>query len=974
MSIFRIISGAPRFVLRKLSIGLKRIRYGNYFCTFVLCGSLVVAFLVCKFVPLVPEYSIPWLRDNSGDPRVDLLTYVSTLATVMIPIYLLIAEQKIGIGKIGSFALLRYVNFREIAFLLVTQAALMLCIDMGKKTDYLAITLMTASLVTVVYALVMVLRVLFQDKSSDEILKGIIRKNVIPVYFDTAVYHRGKRNTIYKDMGDSDHIDIYFTAIDKSEYEKIPVKSGKEGQIEGIDIKAIDALASRLFGIEAKETTGEVSIDSSQTSPRVKIEFNVLCYDLVKPNSDICSIYLLKGFDDYSQAYRKIEKLKKCIVKNVKISKQRNKSITLVTDWLDEVEREIDQTRSIEGAASLDQVLNWYEMIVEELDVYIDKKSKMSLEDAESDLDAWQKDHISQAFHKVYKIMINVLDHEIRYGNSYRLSAAYRLAYGIADDVRYPTAVARSHRWLRHIVYLSLDASVVRGEVFERSMKLYIDHVSGILYRTRSRDYGEGEDLLPASASVYLDDVRGMLLNAIKKWSTGGRHEKLFGDIVKVLERHLHQDIGYRRSLLPDGLDEKLSNIFLLVAVYTKYKDRDGQYRMLTRVIKGWKLEYVTARVLDCYDNDLIRKWNIDTFDIEADGELHSTPDINNCLRRSWIDIMKISDVVDELYVKNFFHTTDLEKTLFFTGGAAEFNHTPFYRYRSDMSESLLRAVKECCQVRWDWENNQLVNAPLDQQKVDEFYQKAEDSFEQQSIMTKILPKSKLKLHKSLKAEVEGYRQYGLNTVFDKEAFIKEWHVGLMVDDVASDIGRQAAIAEDSEILKSITGDAEKIDIDEIDVKTERANGDWVVVLQNIDVWNILLEHKDICDEKSDHMNGKLYIKGLRQKLPAFELYDNTGDEKILFVRRSTLGLLEYKSDSGGNLESRIEPFSEHQEQVEDLIKRRPDWLKEQGSTDEKMRKYLYTKVSLYVNRIFRYTPSGHEEVFECSLTDGRTK
>ena len=58
-------------------------------------------FLICKLVPCVPECLIPWLREDSESRglKVDLLAYIAALATIMIPIYLFIAEQKVGVSK-----------------------------------------------------------------------------------------------------------------------------------------------------------------------------------------------------------------------------------------------------------------------------------------------------------------------------------------------------------------------------------------------------------------------------------------------------------------------------------------------------------------------------------------------------------------------------------------------------------------------------------------------------------------------------------------------------------------------------------------------------------------------------------------------------------------------------------------------------------------------------------------------------------
>ena len=957
-------------VWKWLTSKFNKVRHASYFWTFVLCGLLVAFFLICKLVPCVPECLIPWLREDSESRglKVDLLAYIAALATVMIPIYLFIAEQKVGVGKIGSLALLRYANFRTVVFLLITQVTLMLFADVGKKTDYFTVLLIIASLVTVVYALRKVLQVLLQEKSNGEILKPIVR-NVVAACLDAAIQDRYKRDDIYRSIKNSSYTDIFVT-IDESEYSKFSVKSTREGRIASINVVSIDEAVEKLFGVKANEIVGDVSSDLSQDKPKVIIELNFLMgRGLVDVGDDICSIYILK---DRGKRDGKIEQLKSCIIKNVKISNESDKPIALVTDWLDEIERKIDETRSIDGVAALNQALDWYEMIVDELDSYISEKLKFSIEDAEAILGPWQVDGVSQVFRRTHQIIDEALRNESKRGNVDRFNAVYDFAYRKALNNRYLMATVRFRRWLRLAVYLSVETSEIEEEVFDRVVDSYATYIGGSLYEIKEQGYGHDHDSLD-TVSIYLDDTRNMLLYAIKNRNTtdnkikSERSKKLFEKISKVLIRYSHQGLGYRRYSLPDKIDQKLGNVLLLVAVYAKYKNQDEQCTALFNRINTWSPEYLTERTLTCYDNNLIDKWNINTFDLEADGQVHDVPDLNGGLREIWLDGVK--NKIDDLYVRKNFQTVGLENTLFFTGGMTEFKNTPFHEYENNINEDLLKAIKECCKIRWDWENNQLAKAPLDQNKIDEFHKKAENSFRQQSIMTKILPKSKLVLHRSIEEGAKGYRQYGINTVFGKEAFIKDWHVSVMVDNVASDIGRQAAVAEDSEIIKKLTKKSNQIKIEEIGDKIGAVKDEWIVILQNIDIWEIPWNLEELCDKRNDRTN--VYIKGIKQRLPAFELYDNNmNDKRIIFIRKSTLGSLEYKASDSGNLDFSIKSFYDDVELVNNLIEQKPDWLQEKSTTNDEMRRYLNTRVWLYLNRIFRYSSSGDEEVFVCDMAN----
>ncbi len=949
-------------VWKWLTSKFNKVRHASYFWTFVLCGLSVAIFLICKLVPCVPECSIPWLGKEESKLEV-LLAYLAALVTIMIPIYLLITEQKVGIGKIGSLALLRYANFREVTFLLITHATLLLFSDFNKKTDYLVIVLIAASLITIIYALVRVFWVLLQEKSNGEILKPIVR-DMVAACLDTAIQDRYRRDGIYRNIKNSSYIDNFVT-IDKNEYLKFPVRSIRKGRIASIDVVSIDEAVGRLFSVKANEMVGDVSSDLSQDKPKVRIEFDFLMgRGLVDVGDDICSIYVLKEFNDDSG---KIEQLKSCIVKNVKISKESDKPVALVTDWLDEVEQKIDETRSINGVAALNRALDWYEMIVDELDSYISEKLKFSIEDAEAILGPWQVDGVSQVFRRTHEIINEALRNESKRGNVDRFNAIYDFAYRKALNNRYPVATVCSHRWLRLAVYLSVETSELEEEVFDRVVDSYKNFVGGFFYEIKEWSHEMNDDSLANFASVYLDDMRNMLLYAIKNKTTNKRYEKLFEKISKVLIRYSHQGLGYRRYSLPDKIDQKLGNVLLLVAVYAKYKNQDEQCTALFNRINTWSPEYLTERTLTCYDNNLIDKWNINTFDLEADGQVHDVPDLNGGLREIWLDGVK--NKIDDLYVRKNFQTVGLENTLFFTGGMTEFKNTPFHEYENNINEDLLKAIKECCKIRWDWENNQLAKAPLDQNKIDEFHKKAENSFRQQSIMTKILPKSKLVLHRSIEEGAKGYRQYGINTVFGKEAFIKGWHVSVMVDNVASDIGRQAAVAEDSEIIKKLTKKSNQIKIEEIGDKIGAVKDEWIVILQNIDIWEIPWSLEELCDKRNDRTN--VYIKGIKQRLPAFELYDNNmNDKRIIFIRKSTLGSLEYKASDSGNLDFSIKSFYDDAELVNNLIEQKPDWLQEKSTTNDEMRRYLNTRVWLYLNRIFRYSSSGNEEVFVCDMAN----
>ena len=93
-------------------------------------------------------------------------------------------------------------------------------------------------------------------------------------------------------------------------------------------------------------------------------------------------------------------------------------------------------------------------------------------------------------------------------------------------------------------------------------------------------------------------------------------------------------------------------------------------------------------------------------------------------------------------------------------------------------------------------------------------------------------------------------------------------------------------------------------------------------------------------------------------------------DKRIIFIRKSTLGSLEYKASDSGNLDFSIKSFYDDVELVNNLIEQKPDWLQEKSTTNDEMRRYLNTRVWLYLNRIFRYSSSGDEEVFVCDMAN----
>ena len=89
-----------------------------------------------------------------------------------------------------------------------------------------------------------------------------------------------------------------------------------------------------------------------------------------------------------------------------------------------------------------------------------------------------------------------------------------------------------------------------------------------------------------------------------------------------------------------------------------------------------------------------------------------------------------------------------------------------------------------------------------------------------------------------------------------------------------------------------------------------------------------------------------------------------------IFSKSAILDVYKRQASDSGNLDFSIKSFYDDVELVNNLIEQKPDWLQEKSTTNDEMRRYLNTRVWLYLNRIFRYSSSGDEEVFVCDMAN----
>ena len=936
----------------------------------------MIALGVISCVALLQEYSyFPRLPEiPSGIP----VAYQTALFTIMIPIYLLAMQQQRDVNSVGARAILGYAQFREVTILLIVSTIAATLFSNTHMTSHVYVALLVSTLI-VIYALHRVFAILFQTTSLKKITEWMINDTVEQHVFELR-RQRIARNAQYEQIKRAKNLNyLHISLDDEREYSVYDVRLSRIGVIAKIDVDKIDAGLQKLNrqhrksnNVALKQLRQNTAITETEQASRNQssflFELHVLPYNELRSSSVVGKLICAKGVIE-PDANSALALIKRCF----DIGEPRS-SLQWINDWLDDTEEAIYDAMSSQNIATLQQALDWYQILLDATDQAMTRhmeNDNYDMKAAEAELHSWGADFLSKEQSRLF----DIIDDALRSAVLKDITDVAKLLIGFiyknvlsSHHSDHITAIVRSERWFANTLGLCLyNQDGISDELREYITSRYKEHTDILFYDAKEktgRHNSEQKRVVRDLLLRRIKDVRHGTLVAAKNANT-----TLFKMLSGLLKKHAHEAYVSRRvDSLPSGAQHDIDNSIVLIIAYLRKKDVAGTnpYASFIRETqRKWQFEYATERIIQCFDDNLADSWRVDSIDLVADGHMHSVHNYSDDLRALWAELAGEHRINAEMIERAL-----LEKTDFFTGGLSQAEKSPFYSIpgHEDFSDELRSAINFCCEVRIAAEQKKLASLPIDQAKVESFRQKAETAYLDNAVLHSLVRKS----HRSIKRPrgQKGYKRYGINTVFDKEAFV-DWHHGYFIDHNAEELGQQSASIEDNIVLRQIAKEsAIHVTPENLATTLISIGGSWMAIAVNLDQWDIGHAFPALLDEKrSDNTGNNWFIKGVRQKESTKQIYsENRNEQLIYFVKPSTFGQFTYLSNTGGHMEVSVTALSHNKKALDALVAEKPAWLIEKGD-ESAQRNYLKTKVILKVMHIFRYEPSGGETIVACRVT-----
>lgn len=403
-------------------------------------------------------------------------------------------------------------------------------------------------------------------------------------------------------------------------------------------------------------------------------------------------------------------------------------------------------------------------------------------------------------------------------------------------------------------------------------------------------------------------------------------------------------------------------------------REQEDIKKIIDDYLSGFSAQDLTKVLVKCIDNNYASEWHFDIYDLPADREMHLVPDFNLILKSLWIERMLALDSIPEDI--EYYGRDDIARTGTFSDFTTREEKPFIIRRLAEMEEQgedvsvLTELVKTFIDERMKYEDEKLIAAPLDQDKIIEFKEGVLAGYKEYALAISIFkPNGYLKTTQTTKA-TKGFLSYGWNQIQDKYGFVKDWHIGTIHQ--PHSYGSEIAESENKHILESLFSKPSRIDnFEEWLKRLKRSRKSWFVVSVRTADWYMISDRKDDIGKqiKNDFSTGDMSFKGLNQVVPIYHVYDNYLLKGLYAVSIDDLGRLEIVDNKDEPIEISIDAYSDNDRLLEGALERQPDWLIEKGDRAAQ-EFFLKTQVRMFIRHAFRYKPKGKRSAFYYPIDD----
>jgi ribosomal protein S18 len=914
--------------------------------------SVVILWYVFGSVLSLNNLDEKYIEEFKVLDKTSVLDYLGAVLAIQIPIFILFLQEMVKAGYVKRKTLPRITQFKEIILVLITATTLIL---ISPRNSYLYFPLFILILVNLV-AIFKAIQVTFHQEQYDSSIRKVL-KNTAEKSFKAMMQNRRSSNQKYTEIENTNFIKYSFLKKEYDNTNSIPIVANVDGLFEDLDIKSIVSTLTREFKIENPRDKKKVRI----TETPVVLLRRMAGTSIVNADDVIAELVVPVSYDSP-------DKLKKRISKAFKINP---KKITFpIVKYFDELLSEFKKVLQFsvinKDVTLLHESLEMLKHMLDALDKSIleddnSHNEQYSLENAYKEFTSMVNDEFSRHHMMIYEMFTDLLLKAISENKQeismeiieflYKQILNERLNPIVSSIARYDGALfyvagqfVYPNLWN---VSLSLAQSEIRHSIYFRIK----EHTTMLMYylRENSEDK-ESKRSLQEWFENRLSNLRGLVLAAIQN-----KKDDEFKLLLEILH-DIDQEVEY------DNLDRSNTILYrcnlFMIAAYLKHSKliSNSESNPIIEILSRWTDNELLEVLLECNNRKYADSWRVSTYDLVADGKVRSVPDYSLVMKELWADLMLSRPFNDELAAYDV--KDELEQSLLFTESLSTDKDIKLIKYveshNAENSEQLLKLIKQFMEVRWNYESTILASAHLDIERVSKFETLIRNAYTENSISYKLFTRSPQVLIDNSGKE-KGFKEFGINQIFDKEAFIADWHSGYYIDNMAEQLGSQIAQGQDEFIFKNLLADFEaKKNQDALFnlLKKKFNSVNWLVISNDIRNYEIEPAFKKHLSKNSDYSNQ--YIKGIKQKLPIQHIFTDDLPKGIYFIDRSNIGTLTQKTPLNDPVDTQIDAYSHDEELMNGLLKTQPKWLKQKGNKAAQT-KFLNSKVRMRVRLIFKY-------------------
>lgn len=773
---------------------------------------------------------------------------------------------------------------------------------------------------------------------------------------------------------------LFTSKRDKGELKKhYPIRASKAGVIKSINVKRLDEIITREYYNRAPQTTKKQSV--SRPSDK-KIAQLILS---TRPGSDIedQSVIMELVLSDSLPAPRK--RLERSLLDCIKIdpdyADSPNRQLeVLVKGFRQQLRGAIEKDDEI----AVDDALVIYELLTNAtVEEYSNESKDFDYATTKSEFEQIFSDSVSRHLQSTIDIIDEAFFYALRTerqdATKSIVSSAYRSPLNVFDSFNVVGAARLekifTHAMSRTIYDTTLENTHYKEYVLESLAFRLKEHTGFLIYNYRECDESSSfrREQLEQWFNDRLSNMTSFLLDTYKKSHTSAfKAIKSIFDEVESGHRLYHQETKELAWM-------SRFRLFMVAAYIHNRTDltREQEYikKIIDDYLDGFSAQDLTKMLVKCVDNNYASEWHFGIYDLPADRKMHLVPEFNLRLKSLWIERMLALDSIPEDI--EYYGRDDIARTGAFSDFTTREEKPFIIRRLAEMEEqgedvsTLSKLVKTFIDERMRYEDEKLIAAPLNQDKIIEFKEGVLAGYKEYALAISIFkPNGYLKTTKTTKA-AEGFLSYGWNQIQDKYGFVKDWHIETIHQ--PHSYGSEIAESENKHILESLFSKPSKIDNFEGWLRRLRRsrNKSWLIVSVRTADWYMISDRKDDIGKqiKNDFSTGDMSFKGLNQVVPIYHVYDNYLPKGLYAVSIDDLGRLEIADNEDEPIEISIDACSDNERLLEGTLERQPDWLIEKGNkTAQEI--FLKTQVRMFIKHAFRYKPKGKRSTFYYPIDD----